>query len=62
MIKPIKQNNNGSKNPRAKLTEADVVEIRKRKYILNESISFIYQDYKDRVTFSTFEKAVYGNT
>lgn len=62
MIKPIKQDNSGSKNPRSKLTEKDVEEIRKRKYILKESISFIYQDYKDKVKFSTFEKAVYGQT
>lgn len=62
MIKPIKQNNHGSKNPRAKLNEEDVVDIRRRKYILNESISDIYQDYKDRVAFSTFEKVVYGYT
>lgn len=62
MIKPIKIDNNGSKNPKAKLTEDDVVEIRRRKYVLKESISDIYQDYKDKVAFSSFEKAMYGYT
>ena len=52
----------GEKNIRSRLTEDDVVEIRRRKYVLKESISDIYQDYKDKVAFSSFEKAMYGYT
>lgn len=62
MIKEIKIDNNGSKNPRAKLKEKDVEDIRKRRYIDNEKLIDIYQDYKERVSYSTFEKVVRGET
>ena len=52
----------GSKNPRAKLTEEDVIVIRNRKYINNESTKAIYQDYKERISFSAFEKIALGIT
>lgn len=55
-------NTAGSKNPRAKLTETDVIEIRRRKYIEKESTKSIYQDYKERISLSAFEKVVLGST
>ena len=61
MIQPL-LNNRGSKNPRAKLTEEDVIEIRRRKYILKEGTQYIYQTYKDRISFSAFEKIALGST
>lgn len=61
MIKPL-LDNRGSKNPRAKLTEEDVIEIRNRKYINGESTKNIYQDYKERISLSAFEKVVLGST
>lgn len=62
MIYTRKVNVTGSKNPRAKLTETDVVEIRRRKYIEKESTKSIYQGYKERISFSAFEKIVLGYT
>ena len=62
MIYTRQVNVTGSKNPRAKLTEEDVIEIRRRKYIENESTKSIYQDYKERISASAFEKVVLGST
>lgn len=54
--------NKGEKNPRAKLTEVDVINIRNRKYLNKEKTIDIYQDYKDKISFSAFEKIVLGST
>lgn len=62
MIKKIEVDNHGSKNPKAKLKEEDVIEMRRRKYILGESTLHIYLDYQDRISFSAFEKAILGST
>ena len=62
MIKQLPINNHGEKNPRARLTDAEVVEIRKRKYLNGERTIDIYQDYKDRISFSAFEKMALGIT
>ena len=61
MIKSL-INNQGDKNPRAKLKTDDVIQIRYRKYINQERTIDIYQDYKDRISFSAFEKIVLGST
>ena len=61
MIKSL-INNQGDKNPRAKLKTDDVIQIRYRKYINQERTIDIYQDYKNRISFSAFEKIVLGST
>lgn len=61
MIKPL-LNNQGSNNPRAKLQDTDVINIRYRKYILGEGTKTIYEDYKERISFSAFEKIALGST
>ena len=62
MIKNLPINNHGQKNPRAKLKDEDVIEIRNRKYVKHERTIDIYQDYKDRISFSAFEKIALGTT
>ena len=61
MIKSL-INNQGDKNPRAKLKTDDVIQIRYRKYVNQERTIDIYQDYKNRISFSAFEKIVLGST
>lgn len=56
MIYTRKPNVAGSKNPRAKLTEEDVKQILIRKYKNKEGTTAIYQDYKERISYSAFEK------
>ena len=62
MIYQRQSNVSGEKNPRAKLTDKDVETIRYRKYINGESTSKIYLDYKERISFSAFEKIALGTT
>ena len=62
MIYQRQSNVSGEKNPRAKLTDKDVEIIRYRKYINGESTSKIYLDYKERISFSAFEKIALGTT
>lgn len=61
MIKPL-LDNKGEKNPRAKLSEKDVIDIRNRRYINKERIVDIYKDYKEKISYSAFEKVVLGST
>lgn len=42
------------------LSEKDVIEIRNR--YVNEKILDIYENYKDRISFSGFKKIIYGTT
>jgi group I intron endonuclease len=62
MIKKIKTNNHGSKNPKSKLNEDDVLEIRKRIHINNEQPIDVYEDYKDIISYSAYTKAYSGAT
>lgn len=62
MIQPIMINNHGSKNPRAKLIESDVIEIRRRFYVEKEELKIIYEDYKEKISFSAFRKAAKNET
>lgn len=62
MIKNLPINNRGQRNARAKLKDDDVIEIRRRKYINHERTIDIFQDYKDRISFSAFEKIALGST
>lgn len=61
MIKPL-LNNKGEQNPRTKLSEKDVIDIRNRRYINKERIIDIYEDYKEKISYSAFEKIVLGST
>lgn len=54
--------NHGENNPRAKLTNEDVLTIRNRVHINWESQLDVYQDYKDRISFEAFAKIVRGET
>lgn len=51
--------NSGSKNPKAKLVEEDVIDIRTRKKAGESAVS-VYEDYKDVVTFGSFRNIWYG--
>lgn len=62
MIHPLEIDNNGSHNPRAQLTEEIVLNIRNRVYLNNESYLDVYKDFKDLVSFASFEKACRGET
>ena len=62
MIYQRAPNVRGEKNPRARLNNVDVIEIRRRKYIEGEGTKQIYEDYKDRISFSAFEKVALGST
>jgi len=62
MIYQRKANVTGEKNPRARLTDQDVINIRRRKYLEGESTKTIFQDYKDKISFSAFEKIALGST
>ena len=62
MIYKIEIDNNGSKNPKSKLIEEDVLEIRKRIHNNEEDTLEVYQDYKDLISYSTFEKVYRGET
>lgn len=62
MIYTRKPNVTGSKNPRAKLTEEDVKQILIRKYKNKEGTTAIYQDYKERISYSAFEKIALRET
>lgn len=62
MIKPIKIDNQGVKNPRAILNEITVLEIRKRIHTNGEDSLEVYSDYKDSISYDAFRKAVSGET
>lgn len=51
--------NKGGDNPNAKLSNQDVLIMRKR--YVNESLNDIYEDYKNKVSFSTVKKILYGS-
>lgn len=54
------QNSQGSNGAAAKFTDQEVVEIRKR--YVNETAKEIYQDYKDRVSYQTFQAILWGRS
>jgi len=56
----IYQNSNGSKGASAKFSDEEVIEIRKR--YVDESAKQIYEDYKDRVTYQTFQAMLWGRS
>lgn len=50
--------NKGESNNNATLTNKEVIEMRQR--YVNETLPEIYEDYKDKVSFSTVKKVLYG--
>ena len=62
---PLRENtrsiaHRGENQNTAVLSESEVIEIRNR--YVNEEISSIYEDYKNRISFSGFKKVIYGAT
>ena len=56
----IYQNSIGSKSAFAQFTDNEVINIRKR--YVNESAKQIYQDYKDKVSYQTFQAMLWGRS
>lgn len=56
----IYQNSIGSKSASAQFTDNEVINIRKR--YVNESAKQIYQDYKDKVSYQTFQAMLWGRS
>ena len=56
----IYQNSIGSNGSFAKFSDDEVIEIRKR--YVNESAKDIYKDYKDRVSYQTFQAMLWGRS
>ena len=56
----IYQNSNGSNGASAKFTDEEVINIRKR--YEKDSAKEIYQDYKERVSYKTFQALLWGRT
>ena len=56
----IYQNSNGSNGASAQFTDKEVIEIRKR--YVNESAKQIYEDYKNRVSYQTFQAMLWGRS
>lgn len=54
----IYQNSNGQNGKSAKLTDEEVLLIRKR--YVNETAKEIYKDYKDKISFQTLQQILWG--
>ena len=56
----IYENSKGSNSKNATFTDDEIIEIRKR--YVNESAKQIYKDYKDRVSYQTFQAMLWGRS
>lgn len=56
----IYENSKGENGASAKFTDDEVIKIRKR--YVNESAKQIYEDYKDRVSYQTFQAMLWGRS
>lgn len=56
----IYNNSNGGNGASAKFSDEEVVKIRER--YVNESAKQIYEDYKDRVSYQTFQAMLWGRS
>ena len=56
----IYQNSNGGNGASAQFSNEEVIEIRER--YVNESAKQIYEDYKDRVSYQTFQAMLWGRS
>lgn len=54
----IYENSRGANNPKASFTAEEIIEIRTR--YVNESAKQIFEDYKDRVAYQTFQMILWG--
>ena len=54
----IYENSKGSNSNSSTFTDEEVIKIRRR--YVNESAKTIYQDYKDRVTYQSFQMILWG--
>lgn len=55
-------NNEGELNPKTQLTNKEVLNIRNRIFVNHEETLTVYQDYKNIISYSAFEKMVSGET
>lgn len=56
----IYNNSNGGNGASAKFSDEEVIKIRER--YVNESAKQIYEDYKDRVSYQTFQAILWGRS
>lgn len=56
----IYQNSNGSNGSNAALTDEEIINVRQR--YVNESAKDIYEDFKDRMKYQTFQAMLWGRT
>lgn len=56
----IYNNSNGGNGAAAKFSDEEVIKIRER--YVNESAKYIYEDYKDRVSYQTFQAMLWGRS
>lgn len=56
----IYQNSSGSNGASAKFSNDEVIQIRQR--YVNENAKMIYEDYKDRVSYQTFQAMLWGRS
>ena len=56
----IYQNSNGGNSASAQFSDEEVIQIRKR--YVNESAKQIYEDYKNRVSYQTFQAMLWGRS
>lgn len=56
----IYENSCGGNSKQAKLTDEEVITVRKR--YVNEDAKTIYQDYQDRLKYETFQAILWGRT
>ena len=54
----IYENSRGAKNPNASFTADEIIAIRTR--YVTENAKQIYEDYKDRVAYQTFQMILWG--
>lgn len=52
----------GESNPRATLSNQEVLQIRNRVHVNKEPQLVVFQDYKDCISFQAFSKIVKGET
>ena len=56
----IYQNSQGSNGVSAQFTDEEVIQLRHR--YVNETAKKIYEDYKDRVSYQTFQAMLWGRS
>lgn len=62
MIKPIQVDITGEHNPNTELSKEDVLRIRTLVHIEHKDCIDVYQEYKDKISYSAFRKIIHGVT